>query len=43
MGVVAGTRHEAEAQRFIDYVTGKEGRAILAHYGFNPPESESGR
>jgi hypothetical protein len=42
MGVVAGTRHEAEAQRFIDYVTGKEGRAILARYGFNPPESESG-
>ena len=43
MGVVAGTRHEAEAQRFIDYVTGKEGRAILARYGFNPPESESGQ
>jgi molybdate transport system substrate-binding protein len=43
MGVVAGTRHEAEAQRFIDYVTGREGRAILARYGFNPPESESGR
>lgn len=43
MGVVAGTRYEAEAQRFIDYVTGKEGRAILARYGFNPPESESGQ
>lgn len=43
IGVVSGTPREAAARRFIDYVTGGEGRAILARYGFNLPESESAR
>lgn len=33
-GVVAGTRHPAQAKRFIEFLTGPQGQEILARHGF---------
>lgn len=38
IAVVKGTRRPAEARRFVQFVLGKEGRAILQKYGFVIPE-----
>jgi molybdate transport system substrate-binding protein len=35
--VVAGTRQRALAQAFLDHVAGRDGQAVLATYGFQPP------
>ncbi|GBD10584.1 Molybdate-binding periplasmic protein [bacterium HR23] len=37
IGVVRGTKREAEARRFVQFVLGPEGRAILQKYGFQTP------
>jgi len=38
LAVVAGSPREAEARRCAELVTGPEGRAVLARYGFGLPE-----
>ena len=35
--VIQGSRHEAAARAFLDFVLADEGQAILARYGFEPP------
>ena len=35
--VVAGSPHTADAIRFIEFLCGPAGQAILARYGFDPP------
>jgi molybdate transport system substrate-binding protein len=42
-GVVAASRNQAEAARFLDMLRGPEGRRILAKYGFEPTDARSGR
>lgn len=37
-GVVASTKHAAEARAFLDFLLGKEGRAILQAAGFSIPD-----
>ena len=37
IAVVQGTSHEAVAHRFIAFVNGPQGQAILRRYGFLPP------
>jgi molybdate transport system substrate-binding protein len=37
IAVVAGTKNQAAAERFVQFVLSKEGREILAHYGFKTP------
>ncbi|MCS7207218.1 MAG: molybdate ABC transporter substrate-binding protein [Dehalococcoidia bacterium] len=37
--VVKGTRQEAQARRFVQFVLGAEGRAILQRYGFVVPHA----
>jgi molybdate transport system substrate-binding protein len=37
VAVVAGTRHAALAQAFADLLLSREGQAVLARYGFQPP------
>lgn len=37
LGIVAGSPREAEARRFVELVTGPEGRAVLERYGFGLP------
>lgn len=37
IGVVRDTRNEPAARTFAAFVTGTEGRAILARHGFDPP------
>ncbi|MFN8233954.1 MAG: substrate-binding domain-containing protein [Actinomycetota bacterium] len=40
MAVVDGAvEHPDTAQAFVDYVTGSDGQATLADYGFLPPPS----
>ena len=39
IAVVTGTNHGATAQAFVDHVTGSEGRATLAEFGFLPSTS----
>jgi len=39
IAVVAGSTHADLAQAFVDYVTGPEGEATLADFGFLPPPS----
>jgi molybdate transport system substrate-binding protein len=34
---ITGTGFPAPAEAFIDFVTGSEGQAVLAEYGFGPP------
>ena len=34
--VIQGSRNEAAARRFLEFVLAKEGQAILARYGFEP-------
>lgn len=34
-----GSKNAATAQQFVDYVLGSEGQAIMAKYGFMPPNS----
>lgn len=36
IGIVANSPHREEAQAFINFVTSKEGKAILEKYGFTP-------
>lgn len=38
IAVVAGSPRRAAAQRFVDFVAGPEGRAILARHGFQPAQ-----
>lgn len=40
LAVVAGTKHEGLARRFIDLLTGPQGRAILEKYGFSVSKEE---
>ena len=35
--IVAGSKHQALAQAFIDLLTSESGRATLARFGFQPP------
>jgi ABC-type Fe3+ transport system substrate-binding protein len=35
--VVAGTRQPAIAQAFVDLLVSREGQAVLAKLGFQPP------
>jgi molybdate transport system substrate-binding protein len=35
--VVIGARQPALAQAFLDLLVGREGRAVLARFGFQPP------
>ena len=37
MAVISGTKHEALARKFVDYVNNSEGRAIMKKYGFVLP------
>ena len=37
IAVVSVTQHPAEAQMFVDFVTGEKGRTILEQYGFSIP------
>jgi molybdate transport system substrate-binding protein len=39
IAVVTGSPNEDAAQAFVDYVTGSEGQATLADFGFLPPPS----
>lgn len=39
IAVVTGTSHADTAQAFVDYVTGSQGQATLADFGFLPPPS----
>ena len=39
IAVVTGTSHADAAQAFVDYVTGSQGQATLADFGFLPPPS----
>lgn len=39
IAVVTGTSNADAAQAFVDYVTGSEGQATLAEFGFLPPPS----
>jgi molybdate transport system substrate-binding protein len=39
IAVVTGTSNTETAQAFVDYVTGSEGQATLAEFGFLPPPS----
>jgi molybdate transport system substrate-binding protein len=36
-GIVTGSRNQRDAQRFLDFLTGKQGRAVLARYGYEFP------
>jgi len=40
LAVISGTRHEGEARRFADFVTGPRGREVLQKYGFTLPGQE---
>ena len=37
IAVVTGTGHAEVARAFVDYVTGSQGQATLADFGFLPP------
>ncbi|MDX2376852.1 molybdate ABC transporter substrate-binding protein [Microbacterium sp. LRZ72] len=37
IAALAGSRHPEAAQAFVDFVTGPEGRDVLARYGFGAP------
>ncbi len=39
-GIVSRTKHRREAERFLAFLTGPEGRAILGRYGYLFPEGE---
>ncbi len=39
IAVVTGMSNAETAQAFVDYVTGSEGRAMLAEFGFRPSTS----
>ena len=39
IAVVTGTGHAEAARAFVDYVTGSQGQATLADFGFLPPPS----
>lgn len=44
MAIVTGSLRPDAARRFIDLVTGEEGRSILARYGFGlPPQPSTGK
>jgi molybdate transport system substrate-binding protein len=34
IAVVSSSEHKEKAQKFLDFVTGKEGQEILKRYGF---------
>ena len=40
LGVIRGTRHEAEAFRFASFVNSPQGRPIMRKYGFILPGEE---
>ena len=40
IALVSSTTQPEESQKFIDFVTGENGRAILEQHGFSIPESE---
>jgi ABC-type molybdate transport system substrate-binding protein len=37
-GVVKGSHHPELARRFMAFLTGKEGRAVLRQFGFDLPD-----
>lgn len=39
MAVLSGTEREQLARRFVDFVTGPEGQAVLQRYGYRLPET----
>jgi molybdate transport system substrate-binding protein len=39
--VVRGSRREAAARAFLEFLVGPEGQAVLARYGFEPPSGSS--
>lgn len=42
LAVIRGTRHEAEARRFVAFVNGPQGRTIMRKYGFIRPGEGDG-
>jgi molybdate transport system substrate-binding protein len=36
--VVKGSRHQEAARRFVEFLTGREGKAVLRQFGFDLPE-----
>jgi molybdate transport system substrate-binding protein len=40
LAVIKGTRHEAEARAFADFINGPEGRPVMRKYGFILPGEE---
>lgn len=40
LAVISGTRHDGEARRFADFVTGPRGREVLQKHGFALPGQE---
>lgn len=43
LAIVEGTRRAREARRFVEFILGEKGRAILDKYGFTFPEKEPAR
>jgi molybdate transport system substrate-binding protein len=43
LAVIKGSAHEREARSFADFVTGPQGREVLAKYGFAPADQEPAR
>jgi molybdate transport system substrate-binding protein len=41
IAIVVGSSNGETAQAFVDYVTGSDGRAILADFGFLPPPDQA--
>jgi len=40
LAVIRGTRHEAEARRFANFINSPQGRPIMRNYGFVLPDEE---
>lgn len=37
-GIIAASRQQSAAQAFLDFLLGQDGQAILARFGFGPPQ-----
>lgn len=42
-GVIKGSEHAKEAQRYVEFLAGPEGRAIFAKHGFGVPTAAGGK
>src|SRR5271166_5590929 len=40
VGIVSASKHEQAAQTFLDYVTSRDGTAVLEQYGFHVPSGK---